>query len=623
MLSLEPHSTSAPHKINGLKAAVPTPYFAFGKRKTRAPVLRDPAVDQAEQASSSFAVPAPPIPPPELGKSGKPLTKKERRTLRQQTAGSDWFDLPAPAEADLPRLYREVEALRLRNQLDPKRFYRKEEGEGKGIKGLPKYFAIGTILPSSAPFGTTSADNLTRAKRKNTLVDELVDDAEAKRYAKRKFEDLQTIRGAKGHVVSVHRVTSTVFVLTAMADMTDQPRGVKRKRPEVNPETKFGTKLFHTIKEVQQAAKKARSFETQRLVKKLKNADGDVRQKLTAELDSLKNLDPHTFAQSTLRTRLLKDSHIKSNDVVRGAIDSQLSSGSSESKSAGVDRIRNRLSSNRTFAKVLGDAVTDLRGVILPSKEGKGPTRPKEDEDEEAEDEKSGKESEDTGASADELGEREQIVEEEGWESGSVSAVAEDDGWESGSIHSDDDAEDAKVPPTKKAKATAKPTPKPPAPSKSAQTQSQFLPSLSVGYIRGGSSSEDDDIEDVEPQRKNRRGQRARQAIWEKKYGRGANHKKKEAAEAQAKLHKNANGRDARPLGKQGPVGRSGAKPWQQQPRPQNQSPSSFKPPPAPAFASKPQAAASLHPSWAAKRALKEKAAAGIVPSQAKKIVFD
>lgn len=50
--------------------------------------------------------------------------------------------MPTPAEADLPRLHREVEALRLRNQLDPKRFYRKEEGEGKGTKGLPKYFAV-------------------------------------------------------------------------------------------------------------------------------------------------------------------------------------------------------------------------------------------------------------------------------------------------------------------------------------------------------------------------------------------------------------------------------------------------------------------------------------------------
>ena len=62
--------------------------------------------------------------------------------LRTKTAGASWYDLPAPEEADIPRLYREVEALRLRNQLDPKRFYRKDEGEGKGIKGLPKYFAV-------------------------------------------------------------------------------------------------------------------------------------------------------------------------------------------------------------------------------------------------------------------------------------------------------------------------------------------------------------------------------------------------------------------------------------------------------------------------------------------------
>ena len=62
--------------------------------------------------------------------------------LKNKTAGPGWFDLPAPAEADLPRLYREVEALRLHKQLDPKQFYRKEPGEGKGIKGLPKHFAV-------------------------------------------------------------------------------------------------------------------------------------------------------------------------------------------------------------------------------------------------------------------------------------------------------------------------------------------------------------------------------------------------------------------------------------------------------------------------------------------------
>ena len=71
--------------------------------------------------------------------------------LKFMTAGSDWFDLPGPAETDLPRLYREVEALRLRNHLDPKRFYRKDEGEGKGIKGLPKFFAVSSSQCPSSP----------------------------------------------------------------------------------------------------------------------------------------------------------------------------------------------------------------------------------------------------------------------------------------------------------------------------------------------------------------------------------------------------------------------------------------------------------------------------------------
>ena len=43
-------------------------------------------------------------------------------------------------------------------------------------------------------------NNLTRSGLKRTLVDELVDDAEAKRYAKKKFEDLQTVRGAKAEI---------------------------------------------------------------------------------------------------------------------------------------------------------------------------------------------------------------------------------------------------------------------------------------------------------------------------------------------------------------------------------------------------------------------------------------
>jgi hypothetical protein len=175
---------------------LPPAYFEFVKDRRDAPAtLRDPDIQNAEAATSATVAPAPP-PKPTL--TGKRSTKKQRKAMRNQTAGPSWFDLPAPAEADLPRLHREVEALRLRNQLDPKRFYRKDDGDGKGIKGLPKHFAIGTIVTTNTPFGTASTDNLARAHRKRTLVDELVDDAEARRYAKRKFEDLQAVRGARG-----------------------------------------------------------------------------------------------------------------------------------------------------------------------------------------------------------------------------------------------------------------------------------------------------------------------------------------------------------------------------------------------------------------------------------------
>ncbi|KAH8825040.1 Fcf2 pre-rRNA processing-domain-containing protein [Flagelloscypha sp. PMI_526] len=183
---------------------LPDPYFDLSdeeehmKPQPGPSRLRDPQVEAVARAVDSFGIPAPPIPPPELNKAGKILTKKEKKALKTQTAGPGWFDLPAPSEADLPRLHREVESMRLRNQLDPKRFYRKEEGEGKGIKGLPKYFGIGRMVESSSPFGNGGSDNLPKSHRKRTMVDELMDDAEAKRYAKRKFNELQSVRGARG-----------------------------------------------------------------------------------------------------------------------------------------------------------------------------------------------------------------------------------------------------------------------------------------------------------------------------------------------------------------------------------------------------------------------------------------
>ncbi|CAI5755729.1 unnamed protein product [Candida verbasci] len=64
---------------------------------------------------------------------------------------------------------------------------------------------------------------------------------------------------------------------------------------------------------------------------------------------------------------------------------------------------------------------------------------------------------------------------------------------------------------------------------KSKEEEAYNLPELATGYCSGGSDDEgdiDNDkiIKELTSQRKNRRGQRARQKIWEKKYGKNAKH---------------------------------------------------------------------------------------------------
>ena len=76
-------------------------------------------------------------------------------------------------------------------------------------------------------------------------------------------------------------------------------------------------------------------------------------------------------------------------------------------------------------------------------------------------------------------------------------------------------------------------TPEPPSRAKTLErssslpSKSTFLPSLTMGgYWSGSESPPEDDVE-IAP-KKNRRGQRARQQLWEKKYGASAKHLQKQ-----------------------------------------------------------------------------------------------
>jgi hypothetical protein len=147
---------------------------------------------------------------------------------------------------------------------------------------------------------------------------------------------------------------------------------------------------------------------------------------------------------------------------------------------------------------------------------------------------------------------------------------------------------------------------------------SSFLPSLSnVGYL-SGSESEASDIDDHVAPRKNRRGQRARQAIWEKKYGEKAKHvtepknnrdegwDAKRGAVSKDDLRSRTNSKFSKaPPGRE----RAGNPPVATLARNQKSS------------ATKKDDTGPLHPSWeAAKRAKEQKLAATF---QGKRLTFD
>ena len=166
-------------------------------------------------------------------------------------------------------------------------------------------------------------------------------------------------------------------------------------------------------------------------------------------------------------------------------------------------------------------------------------------------------------------------------------------------------------------------------PSPTALKSTTFLPSLSLGGYWSGSESASDlsDTTGQQQPRKNRRGQQARRALWEKKFGKNANHLKK--LESQNRDEgwdlrrgatdgdergkrgrgrgrsgmRNERGRGGEKGGVRGPV-RSGAN---------SEAVSARK--------TKPAADGPLHPSWeAAKKAKEHKKTAAF---EGKKVVFD
>ncbi|KAI0489383.1 hypothetical protein KFK09_029225 [Dendrobium nobile] len=118
----------------------------------------------------------------------KKLNKLLRKSMKD-TTGKSWFDMPAPIIT--PELKTDLEILKLRNFIDPKRHFKK----GDKSRGPPKYFQVGTVVESASEF---FSGRLTKKERKSTLADELLFDSTFQTYRKRKVQEVNESRRPGG-----------------------------------------------------------------------------------------------------------------------------------------------------------------------------------------------------------------------------------------------------------------------------------------------------------------------------------------------------------------------------------------------------------------------------------------
>lgn len=193
----------------------------------------------------------------------KKTAKKVRAAERAQTAGSRWFGMPAvmpqvaassrsltgPSATAIARggdrslmtkggaaavagdargatadeIRRELVAIRLRNAMDPKRFFR---GHQKKLD-IPPYAQIGTVIASaSAP-----KQQLGRGERGRTVVDEVMRDTVTVAYAQKKAAQVRAIRAGSLHNART-KLTGSVPFFPIQMSSARTPQG----------RTKFRTK---------------------------------------------------------------------------------------------------------------------------------------------------------------------------------------------------------------------------------------------------------------------------------------------------------------------------------------------------------------------------------------------
>ncbi|KAI1122897.1 Fcf2-domain-containing protein [Nemania abortiva] len=119
------------------------------------------------------------------------VRKSKKEMAHKADAGPQWFNLPA---TDLtPELRRDLQLLKMRDVLDPKRHYKKDT-----TRAIPEFSQVGTVIPGPTDYFNS---RMTKKERNRTLLEDVLETEDATRRFKSKYGEIQAAKtsGKKGH----------------------------------------------------------------------------------------------------------------------------------------------------------------------------------------------------------------------------------------------------------------------------------------------------------------------------------------------------------------------------------------------------------------------------------------
>ena len=133
---------------------------------------------------------------------GRPIIASEspaadlRNQEKEATAGSNWFYLPRTKLT--PELKRDLQLLKMRSVLDPKRHYKKDNNK----QLVPDFCQVGTIIAGPTEFYSS---RIPTKERRKTFVEEVLSRTADTARFKRKYDEIQKTKtsGKKAHYKSV------------------------------------------------------------------------------------------------------------------------------------------------------------------------------------------------------------------------------------------------------------------------------------------------------------------------------------------------------------------------------------------------------------------------------------